>query len=56
MEAYCLKCHVQHEIINAERVIVKDHRPATKGRCSVCGGTGAPERQNVGLKTAHRIL
>ena len=39
MEVYCLKCRAQREIRDPEPVIVKNGRPATRGKCSVCGKT-----------------
>ncbi|MFC1897643.1 DUF5679 domain-containing protein [Chloroflexota bacterium] len=37
MEAYCFKCRKKVEIKNAERVTLKNGRPATQGICSACG-------------------
>ena len=39
MEVYCLKCRAHQEIKDAEQVAMKNGRPATKGKCSVCGGS-----------------
>lgn len=39
MEAYCLKCRDRREINNAEEVTLKNGRPATRGKCSVCDAT-----------------
>ena len=39
MQAYCLKCRAHRDIQNAEEVQLKNGRPATKGKCSVCGAT-----------------
>jgi hypothetical protein len=36
-EAYCLKCRAMREIKNSEPVVLKNHRRAVRGRCSVCG-------------------
>ena len=37
MEAYCMKCRKKREIVNAEQIVMKNGRAATKGECSVCG-------------------
>ena len=37
MEAYCLKCKGQKEVINPTEKILKNGRPATEGICSECG-------------------
>jgi len=37
MQAYCFKCRKKVEIKNAERVTLKNARPATRGVCSHCG-------------------
>ena len=39
MLVYCLKCREQREIRDAESVTLKNGRPATRGKCSVCGKT-----------------
>ena len=39
MEAYCLKCRAHREIDNPEQVELKNGRPATRGKCSVCSAT-----------------
>ncbi len=39
MEAYCLKCRAHREIKDAEQVTLKNGRPATRGKCSVCDAT-----------------
>ena len=39
MEAYCLKCRAHREIKGAEQVTMKNGRPATRGKCSVCGAS-----------------
>ncbi len=38
-QAYCLKCRKKVEIKNPTYVILKNQRPATSGKCSVCGTT-----------------
>jgi hypothetical protein len=35
-KAYCVKCRVQREMKNPERVAMKNGRPAVKGHCDVC--------------------
>ena len=37
MQAYCLKCRQTREMRNAEQVVMKNGKPATKGVCPVCG-------------------
>jgi len=37
MQAYCFKCRRKVEIRNAQRVILKNGRPATRGVCPACG-------------------
>ena len=39
MQVYCLRCKAQREVRNPESVILKNGRPATRGKCSVCGKT-----------------
>ena len=34
--AYCVKCKTKREIINIEKILMKNGRPALKGDCSVC--------------------
>lgn len=35
--AYCVKCKEKREMLDAEKVTMKNGRPAMKGKCSVCG-------------------
>jgi hypothetical protein len=37
MEGYCLKCRTKREMQNAQKVTLKNGRPATQGTCPVCG-------------------
>jgi hypothetical protein len=37
MEAYCVKCKASKEIKDAQRVTMKNGRPALKGKCPDCG-------------------
>jgi len=37
MQAYCLKCRAKVEMKNAQKVTLKNGRPATKGVCPKCG-------------------
>ncbi len=37
MEAYCFKCRQKRDIKNAQKVTLKNGRPATKGVCPACG-------------------
>lgn len=36
-EAYCVKCKTKREMVDAEPTKMKNGRPATVGKCSVCG-------------------
>ena len=36
-EYYCVKCKAKREMKDAERVTMKNGKPALKGKCSVCG-------------------
>ena len=37
MQAYCVKCHSNRERKDAKSITMKDGKPATQGKCSVCG-------------------
>ena len=37
MEAYCMKCKTKREMSNPEQITMKNGRPATQGKCPVCG-------------------
>ncbi|MCD6289220.1 MAG: type I DNA topoisomerase [Anaerolineae bacterium] len=39
LEAYCMKCRAKREIVDPEPVFTANGRPATRGRCPVCGAT-----------------
>jgi hypothetical protein len=39
MQAYCLKCRDHRDINEAQQVTLKNGRPATRGKCAVCGAT-----------------
>ncbi len=39
MQGYCVKCKAKQEIKDAEAVTMKNGKPATKGKCPVCGTT-----------------
>ena len=36
-EAYCVKCKTKREIQDAHVIQMKNGRPATEGKCPVCG-------------------
>jgi len=36
-EAYCVKCKTKREISDAVQITMKNGRPATEGKCPVCG-------------------
>ncbi len=37
MEGYCVKCKAKRVMQDAERVTMKNGRPAMKGKCPTCG-------------------
>ena len=37
VEAYCLKCRVKREMSNEKAITMKNGKPATEGKCPVCG-------------------
>ncbi|NLN79070.1 MAG: hypothetical protein GX141_09145 [Armatimonadetes bacterium] len=37
MEAYCVKCKAKKEMKDAEEIVMKNGKPATKGVCPTCG-------------------
>ncbi|MEM3670777.1 MAG: DUF5679 domain-containing protein [Thermoprotei archaeon] len=37
VEAYCVKCRAKREIKGAEKVTLKNGKPAVRGTCPVCG-------------------
>ena len=39
MTGYCMKCRESREIEKSEQVTMKNGRPATRGKCGVCGAT-----------------
>jgi hypothetical protein len=39
MEAYCLKCRTKREMADEKQVTMKNGKPATQGKCPVCGTT-----------------
>ena len=45
--AYCVKCKAPREMLDPRRITMKNGRPASEGRCPVCGTRvfkiGAPE-------------
>ena len=36
---YCVKCKTKREMKDAERVTMKNRKPALRGKCAVCGTT-----------------
>jgi len=36
---YCVKCRKKVEMLNAEKVTMKNGKPALKGKCNLCGVT-----------------
>ena len=39
MTGYCMKCRESRDIQDAQRVTMKNGRPATRGKCGDCGTT-----------------
>ena len=37
VDGYCVKCKTKREIKGAQKVTMKNGRPATKGTCPTCG-------------------
>ncbi len=37
MDGYCLKCREKREMQEAEPIVMKNGKPATRGVCPVCG-------------------
>ena len=37
MEAYCLKCRTKRDMSDANPIYMKNGKPATEGKCPVCG-------------------
>lgn len=35
--AYCVKCKAKRDMVNPQRVTMKNGRPAMKGTCGTCG-------------------
>jgi len=35
--AYCVKCRTKREMANPVQITMKNGKPATKGKCPVCG-------------------
>jgi hypothetical protein len=37
MQMYCVKCRTKRDAEDVEAVTMKNGKPATKGKCPVCG-------------------
>jgi len=37
MTGYCVKCKKKREMLNPQKITMKNGRPATKGKCPICG-------------------
>jgi hypothetical protein len=37
MQAYCMKCRAKKEMAEPVQITMKNGKPATQGKCSVCG-------------------
>jgi hypothetical protein len=36
-EGYCVKCKAKREMVDPQRVTMKNGKPATEGKCPQCG-------------------
>ena len=36
-QAYCVKCKAKVDMVDAQKVTMKNGRPAMKGKCAKCG-------------------
>ncbi len=36
-QGYCVKCKAKQDIVNEERITMKNGKPALKGKCPACG-------------------
>ncbi len=52
MEAYCVKCKTQREMVNDEPIFLSNGRAAMRGQCAVCGTT----LTRLGRTEAHDAL
>ena len=52
MEAYCLKCRAKREMLNPVAIWMKNGKPATEGKCPVCG----TKMFKIGNTPAHATL
>jgi len=39
LQGYCVKCRQKRDINDPQEKVLKNGRPATQGKCSVCGTT-----------------
>lgn len=37
MQMYCVKCRTKRDALDVEQVTMKNGKPASKGKCPVCG-------------------
>lgn len=37
VQAYCVKCRAKREMANAQKVTLKNGKPAMRGKCPKCG-------------------
>src|SRR4029078_9401855 len=35
--AYCVKCKAKRDMLNEQKITMKNGKPATEGKCPVCG-------------------
>ena len=37
IQGYCVKCRKKQNFVNPEKTTLKNGKPATKGKCGICG-------------------
>ncbi|MCY3836248.1 MAG: DUF5679 domain-containing protein [Anaerolineaceae bacterium] len=52
MQAYCVKCKDMRDIQDAEAIVMKNGRPATRGTCGFCG----TKMFRIGETEAHKNM
>ena len=58
MQGYCMKCRTKREMQDAKSITMKNGRPATQGKCPVCGTKifkiGKSQSRYQGSKKSYR--
>ena len=52
--AYCVKCKAKREMQNEQKITMKNGKPATEGKCPVCGTKMFRDRR-LSQRLAHSI-